>query len=228
MAGDAGGDAAGRYAAAIDLLAEAHERGIRALRRRRLRLEVSRHVQHVLLGQHVGERLHRDVGALAVLEGAQLAHDVGRMLAREHRPVGRHAVAVDAVARRAGRRFGAPRFDGALLSVGGDGGQRAAEQEAEPKRNRAVCFVAIERRKVMKNRPRLYTKGLCLSSDQASPCRPPFSSRVLRARRIFPQILGAKSRSSAARTPANRRPSTSSQAHASSHASARRPAARSF
>ena len=61
VAGDAGRDAALRHAAAIDLLAEVHEGGVRALRRRLLRREVGRDVEHVLVRQQVGERLHRDV-----------------------------------------------------------------------------------------------------------------------------------------------------------------------
>src|SRR5205085_670121 len=61
MAGDAGRNAALRHTAAIDLLAEVHERRIGALRNRLLRREVGRDVGHVLVREHVGKWFHYNV-----------------------------------------------------------------------------------------------------------------------------------------------------------------------
>src|SRR6476619_5947934 len=101
--------AAARKPAAIDLLAEADQRGVCALRRRLLRREVGRDIERVLVGKHLRERQHRDALAVAALERFELFRDVLGMLAREARPVGRHAVAIDAMARGARGRLRATR-----------------------------------------------------------------------------------------------------------------------
>src|SRR5690606_38735906 len=101
----AGRHTALRDARAINVLAEPDELGGRALLPERLRGVIGGEVEHVLIGEHHREVLHPRVLPLAVLVSLQLIVDVARVLTGEARPLGRHAVAVDAVARRARRRL---------------------------------------------------------------------------------------------------------------------------
>src|SRR5690606_27244663 len=124
VARNAGGDAALGDSAAVDLLSEADERGVRAFRRQRLRGEIGRDVAHVLFAQRVGERLHGPVDARLLFERAQLPHDVARVLTGEARAeLRRWAVAVRPMTGHALGRLLLAGLDGTLLGLRGRAGR---------------------------------------------------------------------------------------------------------